>query len=36
VIEKVEPCIDGGRYPVKRIVEQELKVLADVPNIGHD
>ena len=36
VIEKVEPCIDGGRYPVKRIVGQELKVSAVVPNIGYD
>jgi starch synthase (maltosyl-transferring) len=30
----MEPCIDGGRYPVKRIVGQELKVSADV--YGHD
>ena len=30
----MEPCIDGGRYPVKRIVGQELKVSADVSKDG--
>jgi hypothetical protein len=34
VIENMEPCIDGGRYPVKRIVGQELKVSADVSKDG--
>jgi starch synthase (maltosyl-transferring) len=36
VIENIEPCIDGGRYPVKRIVGQELKVSADLFEDGHD
>jgi starch synthase (maltosyl-transferring) len=36
VIENTEPCIDGGRYPVKRVVGQELKVSADVFKDGHD
>jgi len=36
VIENMEPCIDGGRYPVKRIVGQELKVWAVVSTVGHD
>jgi starch synthase (maltosyl-transferring) len=36
VIENIEPCIDGGRYPIKRIVGQELKVSADVFKDGHD
>jgi len=36
VIENVEPCIDGGRYPVKRIVGQKLRVSAVVSNNGHD
>jgi starch synthase (maltosyl-transferring) len=36
VIENIEPCIDGGRYPVKRVVGQELKVSADVFKDGHD
>jgi len=31
----MEPCIDGGRYPVKRIVGQELNVSADVSTVGH-
>jgi len=32
----MEPCIEGGRFPVKRIVGQELKVSADVSKNGHD
>jgi starch synthase (maltosyl-transferring) len=36
VIENVEPCIDGGRFPVKRIVGEELKVSAHVSKNGHD
>jgi starch synthase (maltosyl-transferring) len=36
VIENMEPFIDGGRYPVKRVVGQELKVSADVFKDGHD
>jgi len=31
----MEPCIDGGRYPVKRIVGQELNVSADVSTVGN-
>jgi len=36
VIENVDPCIDGGRYPIKRVIGQELKVSADVFKEGHD
>jgi len=36
VIENVEPCLDGGRYPIKRVVGQELKVSADIFKDGHD
>jgi starch synthase (maltosyl-transferring) len=36
VIENMEPCLDGGRYPVKRVVGQELQVSADVFKDGHD
>ena len=36
VIENIEPCINGGRYPVKRVVRQELKVSADVFKDGHN
>jgi starch synthase (maltosyl-transferring) len=36
VIEGVEPQIDGGRYPVKRIVGDLVEVEADVFADGHD
>ena len=36
IIENIEPSIDGGRYPVKRVVGQELKVSADIFKDGHD
>jgi starch synthase (maltosyl-transferring) len=36
IIENIEPSIDGGRYPIKRVVGQELKVTADVFKDGHD
>jgi starch synthase (maltosyl-transferring) len=35
-IEAIDPCIDGGRYPVKRVTGQELPVSADVFKDGHD
>lgn len=36
VIESIKPCLDGGRYPIKRIVGEELKVSADIFKEGHD
>jgi len=36
VIENVRPCIDGGRFPVKRVVGDSLDVRADVHADGHD
>jgi starch synthase (maltosyl-transferring) len=36
VIENVEPLIDGGRYPVKRVVGEDLVVEADIFKDGHD
>jgi starch synthase (maltosyl-transferring) len=36
IIEAIEPCIDGGRYPVKRAIGQELPVSADIFKDGHD
>src|SRR5204863_9379547 len=36
VIGKLRPLSDGGRYPVKRIVEDDLAVEADVFKDGHD
>jgi starch synthase (maltosyl-transferring) len=36
IIEKIDPCIDGGRYPIKRVIGQDLVVSADVFKDGHD
>ncbi|MCA9471701.1 MAG: DUF3416 domain-containing protein [Nitrospirales bacterium] len=36
VIEYVEPALDGGRYPIKRIVGETLPVTADIFKEGHD
>jgi starch synthase (maltosyl-transferring) len=36
VIESVRPQVDGGRYPVKRAVDEEVRVEADVFADGHD
>ncbi len=36
VIENIDPLIDGGRYPIKRVVGQGLKISADIFKDGHD
>src|SRR5207302_6751328 len=36
VIENLQPLIDGGRYPVKRVIGEDLVVEADVFKDGHD
>ena len=36
VIESVRPQVDGGRYPVKRVIGEEVLVEADVFADGHD
>ncbi len=36
VIEGVEPQIDGGRYPIKRIVGERVVVTANIFADGHD
>jgi starch synthase (maltosyl-transferring) len=36
VIEQLSPVIDGGEYPVKRVVDDELVVEADAFKDGHD
>ena len=36
VIENLRPLIDGGRYPVKRIIGDDLAVEADIFKDGHD
>ena len=36
IIEGVTPEIDGGRFPIKRIVGDETVVEADILTDGHD
>jgi len=36
VIENLQPLLDGGRYPIKRIVGEDLMVDADIFRDGHD
>src|SRR4029077_20155225 len=36
VIEDLQPLIEGGRYPIKRIVGEDLDVEADIFKDGHD
>jgi len=36
VIENIEPCLEGGRYPIKRVAGQDLRVAADIFKDGHD
>ncbi len=36
VIENLQPLINGGRYPIKRIVGDDLVVEADIFKDGHD
>ena len=36
VIENLEPQIEGGRYPIKRIPGEEVTISADIFKEGHD
>src|SRR5262245_40908986 len=36
VIDAVLPCVDGGRYPVKRVTGDFLEVEAHLVTDGHD
>ena len=36
VIEQVKPELDGGRYPIKRLVGESLEVTANIFKEGHD
>lgn len=36
VIEAIEPAVDGGRFPIKRIVGDRVLIQADVFGDGHD
>lgn len=35
VIEAVEPQVDGGRFPIKRVVGEKVTVSADIYKEGH-
>lgn len=36
VIENVKPEIDGGRFPIKRVIGEKVAVTADIFADGHD
>ncbi len=36
VIERVEPEVDGGRFPIKRTIGDKVQVRADIYADGHD
>lgn len=36
IIENVRPQIDGGRFPIKRVVGERVEVAADIFTDGHD
>ncbi|RKP57513.1 maltotransferase domain-containing protein [Pararobbsia silviterrae] len=36
IIEHVQPCVDDGRFAVKRVVGDQLRVSADIFMDGHD
>ncbi len=36
VIENVQPCLDCGRFPIKRVVGETVEVTADAFADGHD
>jgi starch synthase (maltosyl-transferring) len=36
VIENVKPCVDDGRFPIKRVVGETVTVEADAFTDGHD
>src|SRR5712691_8805596 len=36
VIENLQPLVEGGRYPIKRVVGDDVVVEADIFKDGHD
>jgi starch synthase (maltosyl-transferring) len=36
VIENFYPCLEGGRHPVKRVIDEPLDVWCDIFKDGHD
>ena len=35
-IDEIYPCVDNGRYPVKRIAGESVEIWADIFREGHD
>jgi starch synthase (maltosyl-transferring) len=35
-IENLQPVIENGRYPIKRVVGEEVRVTADIVADGHE
>jgi starch synthase (maltosyl-transferring) len=35
-ISRVEPEIEGGRYPIKRVIDDAVEVTADIVVDGHN
>ena len=35
-IEDIYPCVDGGRYPIKRVAGESVDIWADIFREGHD
>jgi len=35
-IEDIYPCVDGGRYPIKRVAGESVGIWADIFREGHD
>ena len=36
VISNISPLIEGGKYPVKRVVGESIRIEADIFKDGHD
>src|SRR3712207_6383038 len=36
IVENVQPCVDGGRFPAKRTAGEEVTVTADITADGHE
>ena len=36
IIENVQPQLDGGRFPVKRVAGEPVRITADIFKEGHD
>ena len=36
IVERLQPEVDGGRFPVKRTVGEPLSITVDILADGHD